>query len=126
MTEAEQLNIINAEVEFVKYKIKTFSENHIYKEIIPEVDKKLADIRQAQDSLVMKIFAFKVTFSKNTSISDLEAKIYELSEQLDTNERKVRQKVAAILADVSISDKSAEQAGAELGQAQSKLRLNWC
>ena len=108
MTEAEQLNAINTEVEFVKYKIKTFSENHVYKELIPEVDKKLADIRQAQDSLVMKVFAFKVTFSKNTSISDLEAKVYELSDQLDMNERKVRQKVAAILADVSILDKSTE------------------
>ena len=108
MTEAEQLNAINTEVEFVKYKIKTFSENHVYKELIPEVDKKLADIRQAQDSLVMKVFAFKVTFSKNTSISDLEAKVYELSDQLDMNERKIRQKVAAILADVCIPDKSTE------------------
>ena len=32
MTEVEKVNTIYAEVEFIKYKIKTFTESHVYKE----------------------------------------------------------------------------------------------
>ena len=103
MAEAEKVNTINAEVEFIKYKIKTFTESHVYKELLPEVDKKLAEMRQAQDSLVMKFFALKVSGVKSEVVAPLETKIYEIAEQLDATEKKIRQKVVAILAEESSS-----------------------
>ena len=115
MAEAEKVNTINAEVEFIKYKIKTFTESHVYKELLPEVDKKLAEMRQAQDSLVMKFFALKVSGAKSEIVAPLETKIYEIAEQLDANEKKIRQKVVALLAEENLSGtiSSAVDSGSE-------------
>ena len=95
MAEAEQ-TILNTEVEFVYYKINTFTERHVYKELIPEVNRKLDDIKKMLDVLVMKWLTHKVKYKESSGLEALEKKITELTELVDNNEMKVRLKVASL------------------------------
>ena len=81
MAEAEQ-TILNTEVEFIYYKINTFTENHIYKELVPEVNRKLDEIRKMLDALVMKWLTHKVKYKDSSGLKDLETKMTELTESL--------------------------------------------
>ena len=93
MAEAEQ-TALNTDVEFAYYKINTFTEKHVYKEIVPEVNRKLDEIRTVQDTLVMKWLTHKSRYEGHPGLKDLEDKVTELTEFVETNEMKVRRKVA--------------------------------
>ena len=95
MAESEQTNL-DAEVEFVYYKVNTFTEKHVYKEMIPEVNAKLAEIKKEQDNLVMKWLKHKVFHKGHAGLATLENSITELSEYVESNEMKVRLKVASL------------------------------
>ena len=95
MAEAEQTSL-NAEVEFVYYKVNTFTDHHVYKEMIPKVDMKLAEIKKEQDTLVMKWLKHKAFHKGHVGLEALEKSITELSEYVESNEMKVRLKVASL------------------------------
>ena len=56
MAEAEQSDL-ETELEFVYYKVNTFTEEYVTEAIIPVDEVRLEEIRKLQDALVMKLLA---------------------------------------------------------------------
>ena len=58
MAEAE-VTALNYEIEFIYYKINTFTEDYVDEAILPAVEGRLGSILQLLDQLVMKWLKFK-------------------------------------------------------------------
>ena len=94
--EDEQADI-DTEIEFVYFKVNTFSENVVNEAILPEVEDRLGDIRKLQDALVLKWLKHKAKNKTHPGINDLEKKITDLCESVTSNNKKVREKVSSLV-----------------------------
>ena len=94
--EDEQADI-DTEIEFVYFKVNTFSENVVNEAILPEVEDRLGDIRKLQDALVLKWLKHKAKNKTHPGINDLEKKITDLCESVTSNNKKVREKVSSLM-----------------------------
>ena len=96
MAETEQ-KALNNGIEFVYYKVNTFTENYVDEAILPAVEGRLDAILQLLDKLIMKWLNFKSDFKDDPCIPDLEKHMTDLTECVAGNEKKVRMKVIQLL-----------------------------
>ena len=116
MSVEEEQADINTEVDFVKNKVDSFNENVISEAILPEVDERLNEIRKLQDSLVFKWLKHKAKNKAHPGIADLEKRVTDLCEFAINNNKKVREKVSAL-----ISTHNSSQSTSKPEQSNSKF-----
>jgi hypothetical protein len=113
MAEAE-VTALNYEIEFIYYKINTFTEDYVDEAILPAVEGRLGSILQLLDQLVMKWLKFKNENKGKPCIANLEIAMTEVPEAVALSEKKVRGKVAVLLAQMENVEQKVAVAGQDV------------